>query len=147
MNVPRLTVCNGRPGHSNSSGRKCDRYTEQYPLYTISISPVTVYSQATGWAGSFALGSSYISLPWLCGQVRGGVGLAICISFSLFPSRFLYFSFTFLLRFTSSLFTFITSCPSVSSLLIHLSSFAVRTDQSVLALSPLIFLYYFILRS
>ena len=27
-------------------------------------------NQATGWAGSFALGSSYISLPWLCGQVR-----------------------------------------------------------------------------
>ena len=120
MNVPRLTVCNGRPGHSNSSGRKCDRYTEQYPLYTISISPVTVYSQATGWAGSFALGSSYISLPWLCGQVRGGVGLAICISFSLFPSRFLYFSFTFYVSFPRFSLLSLRVPPSILSSFISL---------------------------
>ena len=27
-----------------------------------------------GWAGNYALGSSYIALPWWAGQVRGWVG-------------------------------------------------------------------------
>ena len=38
--------------------------------YIYSAKPLKL--KATGWAGSFALGSSYISLPWLCGQAMFG---------------------------------------------------------------------------
>jgi len=38
--------------------------------YIYSAPPLKL--KATGWAGSFALGSSYISLPWLCGQAMFG---------------------------------------------------------------------------
>jgi chlorophyll synthase len=38
--------------------------------YLYSAPPIKL--KATGWAGSFALGSSYISLPWLCGQAMFG---------------------------------------------------------------------------
>lgn len=38
--------------------------------YIYSTPPLKL--KATGWAGSFALGSSYISLPWLCGQAMFG---------------------------------------------------------------------------
>ncbi|KAJ1423089.1 bacteriochlorophyll/chlorophyll a synthase [Ochromonadaceae sp. CCMP2298] len=38
--------------------------------YIYSAPPLKL--KATGWAGSFALGSSYISLPWLCGQALFG---------------------------------------------------------------------------
>ena len=38
--------------------------------YIYSAPPLKL--KATGWAGSFALGSSYITLPWLCGQAMFG---------------------------------------------------------------------------
>ncbi len=38
--------------------------------YIYSAPPLKL--KATGWTGSFALGSSYISLPWLCGQAMFG---------------------------------------------------------------------------
>ena len=38
--------------------------------YIYSAPPLKL--KAVGWAGSFALGSSYISLPWLCGQAMFG---------------------------------------------------------------------------
>jgi chlorophyll synthase len=38
--------------------------------YIYSTPPFKLKS--TGWLGSFALGSSYISLPWLCGQAMFG---------------------------------------------------------------------------
>jgi chlorophyll synthase len=38
--------------------------------YIYSTPPLKL--KAIGWAGSFALGSSYISLPWLCGQAMFG---------------------------------------------------------------------------
>jgi chlorophyll/bacteriochlorophyll a synthase len=38
--------------------------------YIYSAPPLKLKQQ--GWAGSFALGSSYISLPWLCGQAMFG---------------------------------------------------------------------------
>lgn len=38
--------------------------------YIYSAPPLKL--KATGWMGSFALGSSYISLPWLCGQAMFG---------------------------------------------------------------------------
>ena len=38
--------------------------------YIYSAPPLKL--KQTGWAGSFALGSSYISLPWLCGQAMFG---------------------------------------------------------------------------
>lgn len=38
--------------------------------YIYSAPPLKL--KASGWAGSFALGSSYISLPWLCGQAMFG---------------------------------------------------------------------------
>jgi 4-hydroxybenzoate polyprenyltransferase len=30
--------------------------------------------KANGWTGTYALGSSYIALPWWCGSRQGGVG-------------------------------------------------------------------------
>lgn len=39
--------------------------------YIYSAPPLKL--KAAGWAGSFALGSSYISLPWLCGQAMFGM--------------------------------------------------------------------------
>ena len=41
-----------------------------FMAYIYSAPPLKL--KATGWAGSFALGSSYISLPWLCGQAMFG---------------------------------------------------------------------------
>jgi chlorophyll/bacteriochlorophyll a synthase len=38
--------------------------------YIYSAKPLKL--KANGWTGSFALGSSYISLPWLCGQAMFG---------------------------------------------------------------------------
>ena len=38
--------------------------------YIYSAPPLKL--KAVGWAGSFALGASYISLPWLCGQAMFG---------------------------------------------------------------------------
>lgn len=38
--------------------------------YIYSAPPLKL--KAVGWAGSYALGSSYISLPWLCGQAMFG---------------------------------------------------------------------------
>ena len=38
--------------------------------YIYSAPPLKL--KATGWLGSYALGSSYISLPWLCGQAMFG---------------------------------------------------------------------------
>jgi chlorophyll/bacteriochlorophyll a synthase len=38
--------------------------------YIYSAPPLKL--KANGWQGSFALGSSYISLPWLCGQAMFG---------------------------------------------------------------------------
>lgn len=38
--------------------------------YIYSAPPLKL--KATGWAGSYALGASYISLPWLCGQAMFG---------------------------------------------------------------------------
>jgi chlorophyll synthase len=38
--------------------------------YIYSAPPLKL--KASGWYGSFALGSSYISLPWLCGQAMFG---------------------------------------------------------------------------
>lgn len=38
--------------------------------YIYSAPPLKL--KANGWTGSFALGSSYISLPWLCGQAMFG---------------------------------------------------------------------------
>lgn len=38
--------------------------------YIYSAPPLKL--KAVGWAGSFALGSSYITLPWLCGQAMFG---------------------------------------------------------------------------
>jgi len=38
--------------------------------YIYSAPPLKL--KASGWLGSFALGSSYISLPWLCGQAMFG---------------------------------------------------------------------------
>ena len=45
---------------------------------------------ATGWVGSFALGSSYISLPWLCGQVYRLYILDGNVSFMVSQNIFLY---------------------------------------------------------
>ena len=38
--------------------------------YIYSAPPLKL--KASGWYGSYALGSSYISLPWLCGQAMFG---------------------------------------------------------------------------
>jgi len=38
--------------------------------YIYSAPPLKL--KAVGWAGSYALGASYISLPWLCGQAMFG---------------------------------------------------------------------------
>jgi len=46
--------------------------------YIYSAPPLKL--KAVGWAGSFALGSSYISLPWLCGQAMfGEISLPVTI--------------------------------------------------------------------
>jgi len=46
--------------------------------YIYSAPPLKL--KANGWAGTFALGSSYISLPWLCGQsMFGELSLEVAI--------------------------------------------------------------------
>jgi len=56
-------------GHSNFVITKLTIFGS-FISYIYSAPPLKL--KATGWAGSFALGSSYISLPWLCGQAMFG---------------------------------------------------------------------------
>ncbi len=43
--------------------------------YIYSAPPLKL--KQSGWAGNYALGSSYIALPWWAGQVRAGPRIAL----------------------------------------------------------------------
>lgn len=56
-------------GHSNPIITELTLFGS-FIAYIYSAPPLKL--KANGWTGSFALGSSYITLPWLCGQAMFG---------------------------------------------------------------------------